>query len=169
MGFYCDEGANSRFLPEYATIIARGGYLGMVRQKSDETRVGYSKNELLKLIRIKLAGRAAEIVFSENREEGLTTGASNDLESATDIVGELLCSYGMEEDFMATLPLEMMMKSPVAALYYEKLNSILKREMEITEKIISENKEKIEALADALLDRSRLDTEEMREIIYGKK
>jgi len=169
MGFYCDEGANSRFLPEYATIIARGGYLGMVRQKSDETRSGYSKNELLKLIRIKLAGRAAEIIFSEKMEEGLTTGASNDLESATDIVGDLLCRYGMEEDFMATLPLEMMMKSPVAAQYYEKLNNILKREMDITEKVIAENKEKIEALADALLDRSRLDTDEMREILYNKQ
>ena len=167
MGFYCDEGAGSRFAPEYATIIARGGYLGMVRQKTDESRAGYSKNELLKLIRIKLAGRAAEIVFADKEEDGLTTGASNDLESATDIAAEIISSFGMEDGFLAALPMEMMMKSAMAPQYYAKLNSIIQREMDATITVIRENKDKVEALADALLDRSRLDTDEMKKIIQG--
>ncbi len=68
MGFFCDNFEPGRFTPEYATIISRGGYLGLVRHKSDETRVGYSKDELIKLIRIKLAGRAAEMVFAKGNE-----------------------------------------------------------------------------------------------------
>ena len=172
MGFYCDDGAGSRFAPEYATIIARGGYLGLVRQRSDETRTGYSKSELLKLIRIKLAGRAAELEFADNEDEGLTTGAANDLEMATDIASDLLSTFGMEEGFMAALPKDVMLKSDLAKEYYEKLNSILVREMEETRRVIHENLDKVEALADALLDQSRLDMDEMKEIIAkvgGKK
>ena len=165
MGFYCDGDSSGRFAPEYATIIARGGYLGLVRQQNDESHSGYSKSELLKLIRIKLAGRAAELEFAENEDEGLTTGASNDLEHATDIAADLLSAYGMEEGFMATLPKDVMLQSDLAKEYYEKLNSILNREMELTRQIIHDNLDKVEALADALLDRSRLDMDEMREII----
>ena len=137
----------------------------MVRQQNDESHSGYSKSELLKLIRIKLAGRAAELEFAENEDEGLTTGASNDLEHATDIAADLLSAYGMEEGFMATLPKDVMLQSDLAKEYYEKLNSILNREMELTRQIIHDNLDKVEALADALLDRSRLDMDEMREII----
>ena len=137
----------------------------MVRQKSDEDYSGYSKDELLALIRIKLAGRAAALVFAKDSSEGLTTGASNDLQSATYIVAAILSNYGMEEGFLAALPVEMMMKSSLASSYYEKLNSILKRELDETVRIITENKAKVKALADALIDRSRLDTEEMKTII----
>ena len=169
MGFYCDEKSNGRFAPEYATIIARGGYLGLVRQQIDETRTGYSKEELLKLIRIKLAGRAAEMEFTLHEEEGLTTGASNDLETATDIVDDMLRSYGMEEGFLATLPRDVILHSDLAKEYYETLNRILKRELSETRKIIRENRKKVQALADALLDRSRLDMDEMKKIIEKTK
>ncbi|MCR4814364.1 MAG: AAA family ATPase [Lachnospiraceae bacterium] len=165
MGFFSDEFKFGRFTPEYATIIARGGYLGLVRQRIDETAVGYSKEELLKLIRIKLAGRAAEIVFSDKKEGGLTTGASNDLEYATEIAAAILTTFGMEEGFLACLPMETILKSPLAETYYAKLNEILARELEYTSQIIRENKEKVKALADAMIDRSRLDTYDMAEIL----
>ena len=170
LGFYCSEDdPDSRFIPEYATIIGRGGYLGHVRQKSNESYTGFSKEELLKLIRIKLAGRAAELVFADNKNSGLTTGASNDLETATLIAAEMLSRFGMEEGFLAALPMEMMMNSALAEKYYDRLNSILKKELNTTIRIIRENKEKIEQLADALLDQSRLDTGDMRDIINSEK
>ena len=165
MGFVCDDFKTGRFTPEYATIIARGGYLGLVRQRIDETRSGFSKEELLKLVRIKLAGRAAEIVFAKDAEGGLTTGASNDLEMATEIVTDILMTYGMEEGFMATVSMKMIMESTLAEKYLNKINEILLREMKIAEDIIRENKVKVEALADALIDRSRLDTDDMAEIL----
>ncbi len=169
MGFFEDEGKLGRFTPEYATIIARGGYLGLVRHRSDEANVGYSREELLKLVRINLAGRAAELVFADKQDAGLTTGAQNDLETATEIVKELMCEYGMEEGFMASLPFDLMIRSSVAPRYYDKLNEILMSEMERTVQIITENRDTVDALAEALLDRARLDTEEMKEVIEGKK
>ena len=165
LGFACDDFKPGRFTPEYATIIARGGYLGLVRQRSDETRTGYSKEELLKLIRIKLAGRAAETVFAETQDGGLTTGASNDLEMATEIAIDILTRFGMEEGFLVSLPMETIMKSTLAETYHKKLNDILLRELNTTEQIIRDNKEKVKALADGLIDRSRLDTGDMAEIL----
>ena len=165
MGFVCDDFKPGRFTPEYATIIARGGYLGLVRQRIDETRTGYSKDELLKLIRIKLAGRAAEVVFSDVKDGGLTTGASNDLESATYIAMDILTSFGMEEGFLVSLPMETIMKSTLAEKYHNKLNEILIRELQATEEIIRENKDKVKALADGLIDKSRLDTNDMLAIL----
>ena len=165
MGFYCDDFKKGRFTPEFATIISRGGYLGMVNLKRDEMMVGYTKDELIKHIRIALAGRASEMVFAGKKEEGLTTGASNDLESATSIAASILSGFGMEEGFLATLPAEIMMNSVLARDYHAKLNGILRQELDETIRIIKENKEKVRALADALLDRSRLDTQEMCEIL----
>ena len=169
MGFVCDDFIPGRFTPEYATIIARGGYLGLVRQRIDETATGYSKEELLKLIRIKLAGRAAEIIFAEEKGGGLTTGASNDLESATDIAIDILTRYGMEEGFLVSLPIETIMKSTLAETYHKRLNDILVRELVYTEEIIRDNKDKVKALADALIDQSRLDTEDMAKILGIKE
>ena len=165
IGFECNDGKSNRFIPEYATIIARGGYLGLVRQKVDETLAGYSKQELIKLMRIKLAGRASEIVFETEPDGGLTTGASNDLEYATIIAENIICHFGMEEGFLPTLSMDMIMKSPLAEKYVDKLNEIMKRELDITIDIISRNKDKVGRLADALIDRSRLDTDEMKEIL----
>ena len=75
----------------------------------------------------------------------------------------------MEEDFLAALPMEMMMKSALAEKYYDRLNRILKKELNTTIRIIRENKKKIEQLADALLDQSRLDTGDMRAVIDDEK
>ena len=165
LGFMCNDGTSNRFLPEYATIIARGSYLGMVRQKAEEALAGYTKKELLSLIRINLAGRCAEMVFSGMSEDALTTGASSDLETATIIAENLLSHFGMEEGFLAVMSAETMMKSPLAEKYFEKLNEILTRELKITIGIIEKNRDKVEALAKALLDKARLDTNEMRKVL----
>ena len=164
VSFYCDGFAPGRFTPEYATIIARGSYLGVVHTVSDESHSGYSRDELIKLIRIKLAGRAAEIVF-EGETNGLTTGASNDLNAATGIVSRILSMYGMEDGFMASFDPKEMMNSPMAHEYYSRLNDILRRELDETISIIKQNKAKVSDLAVALCEYSKLDTNKMLEII----
>ena len=167
VGFVCDAGKNSRFMPEYATIISRGGYVGMVRRKIDETLTGYSKSELLQLIRITLAGRAAEMVFAKSADEGLTTGAKEDISAATAVARGLLSSYGMEREFFAAIPTEIMLQSPLADRYYSKLNEILSRELDATVEIIKKNRKKVEKLANALFDRSRLDAKEIKELLQS--
>ncbi len=165
VGFVCDAGKKSFLMPEYATIISRGGYLGMVQRKDDEELTGYSRQDLLNLIRVSLAGRASEMVFASDKDSGLTTGASNDLEKASHIAQSMLSRFGMEDGFLVSMPMQAIMQSTLAEKYLNKLNEIIERELQATIDIIKKDKDKVEALADALLDRSRLDTEEMKEIL----
>ncbi len=157
--------SGERFTPESATIIARGGFLGMVKQIEDEEAKGYMREELLARIRILLAGRAAEMEFSASPQDGLTTGASNDLERATMLAEALITRYGMEEGFLPVLSMEMMLRSPLAEKYHTRLNEILTEQLEKTREIIRSDRKKVENLANALLDRSMLNTEEMKAII----
>ena len=77
------------------SIVPRGQALGYVLNFPDEDRYLLTKNELLNKIKVLLGGRAAEqIIFSE-----ITTGASNDLEKATKIANQMICSYGMSQVF----------------------------------------------------------------------
>ena len=75
------------------TIIPRGGALGVTMTLPAEDRYCVSKEELLATITRAMGGRAAEeLVF-----EHFSTGAANDLEKATKIARDMVCSYGMSE------------------------------------------------------------------------
>lgn len=150
--------------PEYATLVARGPYLGCVAPKDNERHYGYTKAELLGKIRTLLAGRAAEIVL-HGPEKGLSTGASNDLERATRIAKAIICEYGMEEGFLSVMNFEAVNNSPLAPIYYEKINAILKSELDNTIAILKKKKKSLEKMATALLEKGRLTTEEMREFL----
>lgn len=78
------------------TIIPRGmGALGYTLQRSEDEQFLYSRKELLGQIDVLLGGRAAEqIAFGE-----ISTGASNDISRATDIVKRMITDYGMSEKF----------------------------------------------------------------------
>lgn len=160
--------SGNRFTPEIATIIARGGYLGMVKEIEEEEAAGFSRDELLARIRIMLAGRASEVVFSKSPEDGLTMGASNDLERATRLASAMITRYGMEDGFLPVLPMNLMLSSPLAEKYHNRLNEILSEQMEKTKNIIEKNRDKVEALANALLDRSSLNTDEMKAVLKIK-
>ena len=73
------------------TIIPRGRAMGLTQQVALDDRMTYSREYLLNRIAILMGGRAAEsLVFGR-----LTTGASNDIEQATEIATRLICEWGM--------------------------------------------------------------------------
>lgn len=75
------------------TIIPRGRALGMTQQVPLDDRHSYSKEYLTNRIKIMLGGRTAEeIVFNQ-----FTTGASNDLQTATDLATRMVTEWGMSE------------------------------------------------------------------------
>ncbi|MDB5069842.1 MAG: ftsH 1 [Candidatus Eremiobacteraeota bacterium] len=75
------------------TIIPRGMALGITWSLPDEDRHSQTKNELLALIKRLVAGRIAEeIKFGD-----VTTGASNDFEKATELARRMVTQYGMSE------------------------------------------------------------------------
>lgn len=156
-----------QFKPQFATLVARGDYLGMVREEENENGFNFSREDLLHRIQIKLAGRAAEIVFN-GAQQGLTDGASNDLSSATYIARNILSRFGMEEGFLPAINEELMLQSPLAEKYYAKLNEILQAQLDQTIQILTENKDTIEQLADELIEKAHLDFEDIERIILGK-
>ena len=75
------------------TIIPRGLSMGSTWQLPENDRHNYSKTYLKSQLAILMAGRCAEeVVFNE-----YSTGASNDIERATEISREMVCSWGMSE------------------------------------------------------------------------
>lgn len=73
------------------TIIPRGRAMGLTQQVPLDDRMTYSREYLLNRIAILMGGRAAEsLVFGR-----LTTGASNDIDQATEIASRLVCEWGM--------------------------------------------------------------------------
>jgi cell division protease FtsH len=75
------------------TIIPRGMALGVTQQLPEGDRHNYTKEYLLGQISILMGGRIAEETFLGN----ITTGASNDIEKATELARAMVCEYGMSE------------------------------------------------------------------------
>lgn len=134
--------------PSFVTIISRSNFGGYMQYADQENRMGYTKRELLRRIRTALGGRAAEMVYYGN-EEGLSTGASGDLKTATELASQLLCKYGMDEQF--GLAVVDKAEEGIAAQVQSYVNDILKRELAEAIQQINKNKGKMDALVSALL------------------
>jgi cell division protease FtsH len=81
------------FPAQKATIVSRGQALGYTLNTSSEDRYLHTREEFLDLMKVLLAGRAAEeIVFGR-----ITNGAANDLERVTDIARSMVFEFGMSE------------------------------------------------------------------------
>ena len=154
--------------PESATLVARAKYLGAVTPVDIEEGFNYTREDYLRKIRMSLAGRAAELVFV-GEEKGLTDGASSDLYKATYYTNMMISKLGMEEGFLPVVPMDLIMQSPLAEKYLAKANEILNRELEYAKKIIEDKRAEMEQLADKLIERSRLESEEIWEVLYPGK
>ncbi|OHB73707.1 MAG: hypothetical protein A2V70_13960 [Planctomycetes bacterium RBG_13_63_9] len=161
----------SGWWPSYVTVIARGGHGGYMAPCAEEIerRINQTRNDLLASIRVSLGGRAAElIVFGP--EEGLSTGASADLEHATNIARQMVCRYGMDAQFgvMAApelLKYEGALSSPMYLKVGEAVANMLKTEMDRTMKLLEENRGQFDAVAEALVNRERLTAEDLQQIL----
>ena len=149
----------------FATITPRGNYGGYVMRKVEEkaTRIG-TKEELLWEIRTSLASRAAEIVFL-GKERGINAGISSDFENATNCALAIICRYGMDEDWLVSMPPDVILQSSLAGDVMKKVNNLLKTEFQNTLLIIVEGKKAVEALAKELLDKNQLTETEIETII----
>lgn len=155
----------------YVTIVSRGGHGGYMAPSADdiERRGSRTREELLAEIRVSLAGRAAEVICY-GPEAGLSTGASQDLENATNMARAIVCRYGMDEEFGLLVTPELMkyeaaLSSPVYLKVNEIANRILKEQMNTTMELLRENQQHLDAVAGALADKERLTSEELAEIL----
>lgn len=149
----------------YLTIVARGNHGGYMQRMEQEGKVIYTRDELLARIRTSLGGRAAEIVYY-GKDGGISTGASGDLMSATNIAQQIICTYGMDEEFgLAVIKGDFISNGMISVEVKSSINRILKEQMEASIRLISENKSKIDSLVKALMTKNHLNAFEIEQAI----
>ena len=149
--FLCYHGGET---PSYLTIVARGNHGGYMQHGDNENKGTYTKKDLINRIRVSLAGRAAEIVYY-GAEDGITTGASGDLESATRVAQAMICTYGMDDPFgLSVIGHEAAVNGELSAEVRARVNTLLSEEMKNVIEIINQNKSAIDALVEKLMQNS---------------
>ena len=159
------------------TIIPRGMALGVTMQLPIDDKHTYTKEFLEAQLSVLMGGRAAEEIFLQH----LTTGAGNDIERATDIARQMVCEWGM-----STLgPLTFGKKEEAIFLgreiaqhrdYSEDTAIRIDREVHAivssgygrARNILETNRDALERVAQALLDREVLDATELKLLMEGK-
>jgi len=156
------------------SIIPRGRAGGFTLSLPDTDKSYISKNEMLEDIIMMLAGRAAEkIVFDD-----INTGASNDLERATQTARKMVMQYGMSEklgyvtfnaeDHEVFLGRDFSQgrnySESVAAVIDEEIKRIIDECYEKCEKLLTDNRDKLDNVAKALVEYEKLDAAEFEKV-----
>ncbi|HQB63519.1 MAG TPA: AAA family ATPase [Sedimentibacter sp.] len=146
------------------SIVPRDKALGYVLKFPTEDKFLYTKNELCNKVTVLLAGRASEEVFIGE----ISTGASNDIKESTNIIYEIICSYGMGKNTQNTCIDEKLIK------YY--LDSIKDEAQEMTENayenaltIIRDNEDIVDRIAQYLLKYETMNSEKLDELMEEPK
>ncbi len=154
------------------TIVPRTmGALGYVMQTPEEEKFLNTKKELEAMLVSTLAGRAAEeIVF-----DTVTTGASNDIEQATKIARAMITQYGMSEKFgligLESIQQRYLDGRPVmncgeatAAEIDQEIMVMLKDAYEEAKRLLRENREALDKIADFLIEKETITGKEFMRI-----
>lgn len=150
--------------PSYVTVVSRGNYGGYMQHDSDENRGRYTKEGILANIRVALGGRAAELVYY-GEKEGLSSGPSSDLQNATWWAKYMICSLGMDDEFgLAVISESEASNGEMSIELHKRISAVLKEQLDAAIEIISQNKSKVDALVDALLEKDHLTGDEINEI-----
>jgi cell division protease FtsH len=160
------------------TVIPRGRALGVTMQLPETDRYSMDKERMLSTIAVLFGGRIAEEVFMNQ----MTTGASNDFERATALARDMVMKYGMS-DVMGPMVYaenegEIFLGRSVTRTNNVSGSTLLKIETEIRKiideqyakarKLIEDNKDKMHAMASALLEWETIDGDQIDDIIAGK-
>ncbi len=158
------------------SIIPRGMALGLTQQLPLDDRYTYSKTFLDAQLSVYMAGRIAEQTFLNKT----TTGAANDFEKASAIAHKMVCVYGMsdlgpisygERDEMVFLGRELTTQKnyseQTAEQIDEEVKNIINRNYERAQSIIDKHREILVKMADALLDKEVLNSDEIESLING--
>ncbi len=156
------------------TVIPRGQALGVTAYLPKEDIYGYSKEDLLTKIAFAMGGRAAEeIKFSQ-----FTTGASNDIQQATDLARRMVCQFGMsrlgpinfgqksENPFLGRDWGESRNYSETLAHEIDmEVSKIINTQYELAKQILVDHMDVFERVSNILLDVETLDGEEFLAVV----
>ena len=159
------------------TIIPRGMALGLTMQLPEDDKHTYTREYLEAMLAVLMGGRSAEEIFLGH----ITTGAGNDIERSTDIARNMVCEWGMSElgplafgkkDEAIFLGREIAQHrdySEDTAIQIDKeVRRIVNAAYEKARGLLSDNRDVLERIAQALLEREVIDTAEVKLLMEGK-
>ena len=171
------------FLPthdpvRHITIVPRGRSLGATWYLPKDDSSNATRNEMYEQIVGLLGGRVAEAIFLGD----ISVGASNDIERATKLAKDMIARYGMCErlgtvsyldggevfigrDYQTTKSYS----EKVAGAIDEEVKALIDRAYDHCKQILSDNKEKMEALTEYLLEKESITGDQFRSLMEGKK
>ncbi|NNL55672.1 MAG: ATP-dependent zinc metalloprotease FtsH [Woeseia sp.] len=163
------------------TIIPRGRALGVTMYLPEEDKYSISKERLESNISSLFGGRLAEeMTLGPN---GVTTGASNDIERATDIARNMVTKWGLseklgpltysEDDGEVFLGRSVTQHKQVSAetanTIDEEVRAIIDRNYDRAKRILTENTKKLEVMAKALMKYETIDSTQIKDIMEGRE
>ncbi len=163
------------------TIIPRGRALGVTMFLPEEDRYSYTKQRLNSQICSLFGGRIAEeLIFGA---EAVTTGASNDIERATEIARNMVTKWGLssklgplsysEDDGEVFLGRSVTQHKNVsdetAHIIDNEIRTIIDSNYKLAEKILKDNEDKLHAMAEALIKYETIDSDQMAAIMEGRE
>ena len=176
-----------RLMPEHdpvykVSIIPRGRALGVTMFLPEEDRYSHSRRHIVSQITSLFGGRVAEEMTLG--KEGITTGASNDIQRATEIarnmvtkwglsdaMGPLMYDEGGEEVFLgrtAAQPSKAMSDETALAIDKE-VRAIIDECYEKARSLLEEHRSKMDMMAEALMQYETIDSEQIDAIMEGRK
>ena len=162
------------------TIVPRGRALGITASLPEEDRHNYTRGWLLGQLKMLFGGRVAEeMVFGK---EKITTGAGNDIERATTIARRMVTQFGMspavgpvavgeraQEIFLGReFSQRREVSERTAQLVDSEIKRILDEAYSSARTVVEANRELLETIAEALLERETLDADEIKLVAAGK-
>jgi cell division protease FtsH len=160
------------------TIIPRGMALGVTMQLPIDDKHNYTKDYLETNIAILMGGRLAEEMFLNQ----MSTGAGNDIERATELARKMVCEWGMstlgpltfgkkeEQIFLGREIAQHRDYSEDTAIKIDQeVRKLVDNGYNTAKGLLSQNKEVLTKVANALLDREVLDANEIRLLMEGKE
>ncbi|GLS83667.1 ATP-dependent zinc metalloprotease FtsH [Paraferrimonas haliotis] len=174
-----------RMVPEHdpvykVSIIPRGRALGVTMYLPEQDRVSHSKQHLESMISSLFGGRLAEeIIFGKDK---VTTGASNDIERATDIARKMVTQWGLserlgpmlyaEEDGEVFLGRSMAkashMSEDTARVIDEEIKAVIDSNYQRAEQILKDNMDILHAMKDALMKYETIDAAQIDDLMERK-
>jgi cell division protease FtsH len=152
------------------TIIPRGRAMGVTMQLPEADRHTYTKGYLETQIAVLMGGRVAEELFMNH----MTSGASNDIERATDIAEHMVCEWGMSGLGMRGFrkagnafdgDKNHARSEALARRVDEEIEKVLNGGYDRAYDLLNRNRDAVKAIAEALLDVEALEADELKALL----
>lgn len=160
------------------TIIPRGMALGVTQQLPEADRHSYTREYMMSQIAILMGGRLAEEIYFGTDQ--VTTGASNDIERATELARAMVCEYGMSElgpltfgkkEEQIFLGREINQhrdySEDTAIKIDQEVKKLVTQQYDYARSILVDNADAMVRLSEALLELETLDSVQIRRVVAG--